>query len=263
ATAEAALALPASKGARYHLIQGYEVWNGAEDRVHAVWRAPLHKIFIARWLLDRALELGVEPAGTTLIPNAVDLDVFTLRRPIETRTARVAMLYASHEYKGGSLGLEMLARAKERVPSLSAVLFGLERAPPLPPWIRYIRNASAQQLAADVYNTSAVYLCPSLSEGWHLPPAEALACGCALVSSDIGGVLDYAVAGETALLYPPGDIERGADALVRVLQDADVRTALARRGHERIVSFSWERSGAALASLLEGGNTAAKAAADG
>ncbi|HEX2167135.1 MAG TPA: hypothetical protein VHG09_07835, partial [Longimicrobiales bacterium] len=57
-TAEAALKLPASKGKRFHLIQGYEIWHGAEERVHAAWRAPLHKIFIARWLLERALELG-------------------------------------------------------------------------------------------------------------------------------------------------------------------------------------------------------------
>lgn len=252
-TAEAALALPASKGARYHLIQGYEVWNGAEDRVHTVWRAPLHKIFIARWLLERALELGVTPAQTTLIPNAVDLDVFTLQRPIVARDLRVAMLYSSQDYKGGRLGIEMLQRAKQRAPSLTAVLFGVEPAPRLPSWIHYIRGASPSQLVTEVYNQSAVYLCPSLSEGWHLPPAEALACGCALVSSDIGGVHDYAIDGETALLYPPGDVALGADALVRVLLDSDLRMRLARLGHAHIASFSWERSGAALAALLERG----------
>src|SRR5688500_12040954 len=107
-TAEHALGLPPSKGTRHHLIQGYEVWNGAHDRVHAVWRAPLHKIFIARWLLEHALELGVPASMTTRIPNAVPLDVFRIEQPIESRPCRVAMLYSTVSCKGGSIGMDIL-----------------------------------------------------------------------------------------------------------------------------------------------------------
>ena len=250
-TAEAALALPESKGTRFHLIQGYEVWHGAEERVHAAWRAPLHKIFIARWLRERALELGVPPGDTTLIPNAIDLSVFRVRRPIEDRPARVVMLYSERAFKNGPLALEILRRAKARVPAMRAVLFGFEAAPAqLPPWATYVRNASPARLASDVYNEAAVYLCASLSEGWHLPPAEAMACGCAVVSSDIGGVADYAVHGDTALLYPPGDADAGAEHIVHLLTDASARVAIAARGGERISQFSWERSTSQLESLL-------------
>lgn len=251
-TAEAALTLPPSKGRRYHLIQGYEVWSGAEERVHAAWRGPLHKIFIARWLLDRALELGVPESLTTLIPNAVPLDVFRVLRPIADRPTQVAMLYSGQPHKGGRTGLDILHVAKERLPDLTAVLFGVERRPrDLPDWITYLRSASAKQLSRDVYNRAAVYLCPSVSEGWHLPPAEAMACGCALVSSDIGGVRDYAVDQDTALLYPPGDTAAAADRLVRLLSNPAERTVLAERGRERVATFTWQRSGEMLESLLE------------
>lgn len=250
-TAESALALPARKGRRYHLIQGYEVWHGEEDRVLAAWRAPLHKIFIARWLRDRALELGVAPSMTSLIPNAIDPDVFRVLRPVAEREPRVAMLYATAPPKGAVPGLRILERAHASVPALTAVLFGVEPPPKhLPDWITYVRGARSEQLAADVYNRAAVYLCPSLSEGWHLPPAEAMACGCALVSSDIGGVSDYAVEGETALLYPPGNADAGADRLVELLRDDARRVALARRGAERIAQFSWKRSADMLETLL-------------
>ncbi|HSK20602.1 MAG TPA: glycosyltransferase family 4 protein [Longimicrobiales bacterium] len=250
-TAEAALELPASKGRRFHLVQGYEVWNGAEERVHAAWRAPLHKIFIAGWLQRRALELGVPESMTTFIPNAVPHDTFFVTRPIDARPPRVAMLYSSQPYKGGDVGLDILRRAKERVPALSAALFGVERAPHgLPSWITYTRNASARELAANIYNEAAIYLCPSLSEGWHLPPAEAMACGCALVSSDIGGVQDYAVHHDTALLFPAGDVEAGAACVARLLADGEERMRLAARGRDRISTFSWDRSAARLEALL-------------
>ena len=251
-TAEAAMELPESKGRRFHLIQGHEIWNGAEDRVHAAWRAPLHKIFIAGWLQRLAIELGVPEQMTTLIPNAIPHDIFFVTRPIEARPARVAMLYSSQPYKGGTIGIDMLCRAKHRVPELSAVLFGVERAPHgLPSWITYVRDASARQLAAQVYNEAAIYLCPSLSEGWHLPPAEAMACGCALASSDIGGVQDYAVDGDTALLFPPGDVDAGATCVVKLLSDGAERMRFAARARDRISTFSWDRSTAQLEALLE------------
>ncbi|HEX2168221.1 MAG TPA: glycosyltransferase family 4 protein, partial [Longimicrobiales bacterium] len=166
---------------------------------------------------------------------------------------RVAMLYSTQAYKNGPLGLEMIERARSRIPDLTTTLFGLEPAPAgLPHWATYVRGATGERLAAEVYNVAAVYLCPSLSEGWHLPPAEAMACGCALVSSDIGGVADYAFPGETAVLYPPGDVDAGAQSLASLLQDDDRRIAMAKRGRERIAQFSWERSVTMLESLLSG-----------
>lgn len=257
-TAEAALTLPARKGARYHLIQGYETWNGAEDRVHAAWRAPLHKVFIARWLQQRAIELGVPAEMTTHIPIAIDLDVFRVLRPVENRPTRVAMLYSAEPYKGGSVGVDILRGVKRHVPALTAVLFGVGRRPRgLPSWIRYIRGAGRQQLAQEVYNESAVYLCPSISEGWHLPPAEAMACGCALAASNIGGVHDYAADGDTALLYEPGDVEGGVERVTQLLLDVERRYALADAGRRRIRTYSWERSADRLAALLESGAGAA------
>jgi L-malate glycosyltransferase len=249
-TAEAALALGPDRGRRFHLIQGHEVWNGADDRVHAAWRAPLHKIFIARWLLELGLQLGISEDATTLIPNGIDAQTFRLERPIEERAAHVAMLYSSEVYKGGALGIAMLERAKQRVPALTAALFGVVPAPHLPPWIAYTRGAAPRELVESIYNRAAVYLCASLSEGWHLPPAEAMACGCALVSSDIGGVRDYATHQQTALLYPAGDIPAGADRLVQLLRDDAERIALARRGRDAIAQFSWERSADQLYALL-------------
>jgi glycosyltransferase involved in cell wall biosynthesis len=250
ATAEAALLLPREKGVRLYLVQGYETWGGAADRVDATWRAPLHKVVIAEWLKQRAVELGVPASDVTHIPNAIDHACFRLERPIAARRARVAMLYAPHPYKGGDIGLEMLKRVKSRVPGLEAVLFGIVPRPAgAAEWMQYERNVDGARLRT-LFNDCAVYLCPSLSEGWHLPPAEAMACGCAVAGSDIGGIRDYAVHDETALLFEPGSVEAGSAAVERLLRDDVLRQRLAASGLARIAGFSWERSTVALEALL-------------
>src|SRR3546814_10779305 len=88
-----------------------------------------------------------------------------------------------------------------------------------------------------------------LGEGWHLPPAEAMACGCAVVSTDIPGVFDYALEGTTALLAPPGDSATLADRLTELLDD-DVQLPLASRGHQHIQRFSVEESAGRLEQIL-------------
>jgi len=90
--------------------------------------------------------------------------------------------------------------------------------------------------------TRDTYLSPNWAEGWHLPPAEAMACGCAVVSTDIGGVRDYAEHEKTALLSPPGDPEALTKNLLRLLEDDNLRIQLAKAGHKRIQEFTWDRS---------------------
>lgn len=266
ATAEAVVNYPPEKGHKGYLIQSYEAWGGPQTRVDATWRAPLHKVVIARWLYQKGLSLGVPPSEMVHIPNGIDHSVFRLRRPIEGRPPKVAMLYSALAWKGGAHGINALEVVKARFPSIEAVLFGVESRPRgLPRWIEYLCNPSQDVLVEQVYNGSSIYLCPSWTEGWHLPPAEAMACGCAVVSTDIGGVRDYAVDGETALLAPPREPERLANRVLELLRNPDRRAELAAAGHKSIQRFSWDRSASlfdrALTELTAGESVAARAEA--
>jgi glycosyltransferase involved in cell wall biosynthesis len=86
----------------------------------------------------------------------------------------------------------------------------------------------------------AVYLHTSHIEGWPLPPAEAMACGAALVASANQGVREYAEDGVTALLSPPADPALLADRLATLLGDDALRVHLAAAGAERIAGYSWD-----------------------
>jgi glycosyltransferase involved in cell wall biosynthesis len=248
-TAESAARLPARCGQGAYLLQHLEDWDGPADRVAATWRLPLERIVLARWLEQLGEQLG-GPAHR--IPGwGADLAAFQLRTPIAERLPRVAMLHSTAPVKGAAVGLRALQLAHEVRPQLQAVLFGTRPRPAdLPAWIDYHQDPPRQVLVEDIYNGSSTYLCPSWSEGWHLPPVEALGCGCALVSTAIDGVADYAHDGRTALLAPAGDAGALAGHLVRLVDDEALRRSLAQAGHDEVQQFTLERSTDALERVL-------------
>jgi glycosyltransferase involved in cell wall biosynthesis len=248
-TADGVSRLPATKGTGWYLIQHHETWSGRAQRVDATWRLPLRKVFIAPWLLRRAVTMGLTDVHR--VPGAIDTQKFCLVRPIDRRPPRVAMLSSDWAWKGRSDGVSALRECRRRNPSLSAVLFGTGPRPSdLPVWIEYAQNPTQDVLVDDVYNGSSIYLCPSHAEGWHLPPAEAMACGAAVVSTDMDGVADYAIRDRTALLAPVRDVGALAARVCDLLDDDVRRIELAGAGHAHIQQFTWAASTEALAAAF-------------
>lgn len=251
ATAELMIDYPQSKGKKFYLIQHYEIWDGPKERVDTTWRMPFKKVVIAKWLYEKGLELGVSPKDMVYIPNGINHQIFRLLNSIENRFPQVAMMFSSIEWKGSWDGVKALELARRKFPNLKATLFGVPARPSaLPRWIEYWQNPPQDMLVKEIYNKSAIYLCPSWIEGFGLPPAEAMACGCAVVSTDNGGVRDYAIPGETALLSSPKDPEGLAKNILKLLENDALRIQIARAGHELIKTFTWERSTDLLEKVL-------------
>jgi len=232
-------ALSPSKGLPFQLIQDYEVWTGREEQVHASYALRARPLVIARYLQELVEKhTGIRPVH---IPNAIDTTRFQLHTTPEARKAdSTIMLYSKEPRKGTSYGLEALKLLKQEVPGLEVTLFGVFDKPELPDWIQYHRQP---RNLTELFNRNALFFSPSLGEGWALPPAEAMACGCAVVCTDIGGHADYARAGETALLVPPKDSAALKEALLLLVRNQDLRLRLAQNGQALInTAFSWEAS---------------------
>ena len=241
-----------SKGKKFYLIQGYEVWGGSEKKVLATYDFNLKKIVIARWLYEKLSEMGIPRTVLHYIPNGMDFHKYRLINPIEDRPNRVAMLYNSSKYKGSLDGINALKSVKKHFPDFEAVLFGLEPRPKkLPDWMEYVQDPSLEKLVTDVYNRSNIYLCPSWTEGWHLPPAEAMACGCAVVSTNIGGVRDYAIHKKTALLSPVKDPLKLSENIIYLIENEKMRIEIAKAGYSNIKNFSWSKATNKIEKLFE------------
>jgi L-malate glycosyltransferase len=243
-TAEYVNTYPAPKGQKFYLIQGYETWAGPKERVEATWRFPMHKVVVSDWLYDLGKKLGAHPMRH--IPNAVDHQHFRIVDTSSPRPPGIVAVYYFHPMKGCQDSLSVFRRLHQRYPDVRISMFGTDRRRrELPDWIEYFQNPS-QDLIRDLYNRHAIFVSASYSEGWSLPPAEAMACGCAFVGTDSGGLRDYAINGRTALLSAPGDRDAMFENLCRVIENPELLSRLQKAGTEFIQRFTWQKSGAQL-----------------
>jgi len=93
---------------------------------------------------------------------------------------------------------------------------------------------------AQIYSTASVFICPSLYEGFGLPPLEAMACGCPAIVSNVASLPE--ICGDAAYYIDPYDVENIADGLYRVSTDSEIRNTHIQKGLERTKLFTWERS---------------------
>jgi len=89
-----------------------------------------------------------------------------------------------------------------------------------------------------LYNAAAVFVYPSLFEGFGLPPLEAMACGTPVICSNTSAFPE--VVGDAALTVDPRDPKALASAIATVLRDTDLRASLAAAGLRRAAHFSWD-----------------------
>ena len=100
-----------------------------------------------------------------------------------------------------------------------------------------------------LYSGAAVFVLPSLAEGFGMPLLEAMACGAPVVASNTTALPE--VYGDAALGFDPTSNEALAFALERVLDDTTLRADLVMRGLKRAACFSWEEAARKTLGVLE------------
>lgn len=97
-----------------------------------------------------------------------------------------------------------------------------------------------------VIRLAAAFVFPSLYEGFGIPILEAMSQDVPVVVSDIPSLRE--VAGESALYFDPTSIANCEEKLYTLFIDQEQKEVLARRGKERVSSFSWQKSARLLLS---------------
>ena len=114
----------------------------------------------------------------------------------------------------------------------------------------------------ELYERAAIVVIPSYREGLSVVCLEAMAHGRPVVGSDIPGVAELVVPGETGLLVPPRDARRLREALLELLDDRERRRRMGRAGRERIrEAAGWDRVVPATIEVYERALTRGRAAA--
>lgn len=89
------------------------------------------------------------------------------------------------------------------------------------------------------YARAALFVYPSLYEGFGLPPLEAMSMNCPVACSRNSAIPE--VVGEAGAYFDPHDAASIADTMERLLSSATERQDLVRKGRQRCLQFSWKR----------------------
>lgn len=254
-TAENVIEYPESKGKKLYLIQGNESEfafakeNGLQQRVLDTWNFDMQKIVIGSWLQEKVRESG---NNAEVIFNGLNFEDFSLENEIEKRNPNTVMMLFHESYaKGCEEGLKVLRGIRSNNENLKVILFGVPQKPDyLEDWIEYHRMPSRSELKS-MYNRSSIFLSPSHSEGWGLPVAEAMQCGCAVLTSDIGGFMDFVIDQDTGLCFKVQDIDDMSEKLLLLMNNKELRLKLARNGNLFIRRFNWELSADNMVKFLK------------
>ena len=90
-----------------------------------------------------------------------------------------------------------------------------------------------------IYNLADLFIYPSLYEGFGLPPLEAMACGCPVITTNVASIPE--VVGEAACTLDPLDIDALAHAMMSLVHDESERSSLKLKGLVQAAPFTWER----------------------
>jgi len=100
-----------------------------------------------------------------------------------------------------------------------------------------------------LYNLCELFVCPSINEGFGLPPLEAMACGAAVLASDASSLPE--VVGYQDALFDPYDDFGLAKKIERVLTDSGFKDLLIKHEMEQASKFSWKNSARSLLALFD------------
>lgn len=232
-TANPVYKLSNSKGKKVYFIQGYENWSktSADGCVEDTYKLGMNNIVVSRWLKEIVDNNSTTEA--TLIPNGIDLNVFTIDNSIEKRFPHsISMAYSNGVTKGCEYGLEIIKKLKEKYNDLEVNIFGNCNPPKnLPIWINYKKNAMETEVI-EILNKSSVFMCTSIEEGFGLPGLEAMACGCALVTTNCCGNMEYANK-DNSMISNPKDVQTMYENIDKLLSDNKFRVQLAKKGNEQ------------------------------
>jgi phosphatidylinositol alpha-1,6-mannosyltransferase len=210
-----------------------------------------------------ALGAGADPRFVDVIPPGVDLPQDGCVAPAGPPTV-ITVSRLVDRYKGHDVMIDAMRAIVEHIPEARWLVVGDG------PLRAELEARSRTALGQSAVFTGAVsdgerdrllgeahvFAMPSRldagsgGEGFGIVYAEAAARGLPVVAGNVGGATDAVVHEETGLLVDPRDYQAIADALIRLLRDAELRLRFGEAGRQRAREIAWPRIASRVGAVL-------------
>ncbi|MRR16561.1 MAG: glycosyltransferase family 4 protein, partial [Deltaproteobacteria bacterium] len=212
---------------------------------------------VSRAMKEVVVDMGVAAEKVQVISMGVDLkNLFTPDPEAVRHEHHLFFVGRLVEVKGLQILLEAFPEILVKYPDLRLSVAGAG------PMEEDLRRLAAQKKIAhridfwgmimqeklpELYQKAGLAVFPfvktksGVEEGFGLVVVEALGCECPVIAGDLPAIHDSIVHNESGLLFPSGNAEALAQAVIRAFADRDLRSRMGREGRRRVVEqFDWE-----------------------
>ncbi|KAB8287935.1 glycosyltransferase family 4 protein [Bifidobacterium avesanii] len=236
----AALKISADK---YYFIQDYENWEFSDEFVCNTYSLGMTNIVISDWL--KKIVDKYSRKESIKVVDGIDTNIFKVTKAIGQREEHtIVFQYRSAKHKGAEFAFKAISSLQNKYSDLKVYCISREERPNnLPSSCIYLRNLTSMDVAR-VNNKARIFLCSTVDEGFGLPGLEAMACGCAVVSTEYRGAKEYAINGYNSLLSHVNDYKELADNIETLFHNKELESILSNNGvktaSEKSIQYSAE-----------------------
>lgn len=219
------------------------------------YSARVNYIFNSKFVYDIFLEVSKrKDVCCQLVYPAVNHEVF-FNRKYKIRDDKISICVVGRQNRWKDLAifqsavLSLSPDLKKKIDKIYVISHDDLSSFTFPDWVEIVRPKS-DEMIADYYNKSTIFISTSWWEGFGLPALEAMACGCSVITSDNKGCREYAVDNKNCLYFTPKRLDALLNCIEELVNSPVLRNRLALEGEKDSYKFSWMRSSEQLVDLI-------------
>lgn len=227
------LSLPFKCGLKVHWIRAWETWRMSESEIlRKVLRVPTVKIVNSTGLERRLLEYNVK---SFVVRPGNDLEeCFPMNIRSHLDIVIGGLYHRKHKTKRDFWVVQTASYLRKKYKNIKLYMLGVYKNPHYDEIDRYFREPEESKKNI-FYNKVSIWLSPSINEGLHIVPQEAMLTECPVVTTDapLAGTEDY-IRHEKTGLVSKNDFGSFVKETERLVKDSELRYKLGKAGREKI-----------------------------
>ena len=220
-------------------IHGWEKYYGLRKLIAKYVLARANAVRCVSQRLKKQLinEFGVKEERITVAPIYCELQIANCKLRIKENKNKFVFLTVGRLVSVKNIGLQIEAMAEvvERYPDAELLIIGdgterekLEVRSKKLELERNIKFLGWQDDVGNYYNQADAFLLTSNCEGWGLAVIEAAGFGLPIIMTDVGCAGEVIKNSESGIIVPIGNKEKLADAMLKIIQDENLRINLGK-----------------------------------
>ncbi len=185
-----------------------------------------------------------------LLLNSVNTKIFNNPYKRE-KVKRIGMFFYNKrpKHKGMEDGFWVMEQLYKIYPHLKFQVVGEWRENWIPKFVEFFNGTKIENLV-NFYRNTDVFIYTSKKDACPNPPLEAMACRCAVVTTEVGGIPDYTEKGKSAIVVDIGDKEGILKGVINLIENNHYFRRISEEGYKKIQEFNIEKQGGKLEEFL-------------